>query len=313
MSLFVITYHYVRPVKNSKYPNLKALELKKFKEQISILKKNTTILKIEDLKQVNLNQKKNFSLLTFDDGYLDHYKHVYPVLKRNNIYASFFIPIKNLISRDILSVNKVHFILEKFYQKEQRLEELINKYLIKNKIKLNIYKKKWLLKRSKRKKRNFDNQKVFFIKDLLQNFLPDKIRKNLLDNLFKKYISKNYEDFNKKLYMSERQIKILKRNGMHIGSHGYDHEWYEFMSYKKQKEDIKKSFKILKEKKILSNIKTFCYPYGSHNQNSITILNNEKIDYAFTTVKGAEKNISLKNKLKLKRFDTNDLENFNFN
>ncbi len=313
MSLFIITYHYVRPLKNSKYPNLKALELKKFKEQINILKKNTTILKIDDLSQVNLNKKKNFSLLTFDDGYLDHYKHVYPILKKHNIYASFFIPIKNLISKDILSVNKIHFILEKFYGKEQKLEELINRYLIKKKINSNILKKKWSFKRSKRKKRNFDNQKVFFIKDLLQNILPSKIRKGLVNNLFKKYVSKDYKDFNKKLYMSEKQIKILKKNGMHIGSHSYEHEWYEFMSYKKQKEDIKKSFKILKKKKFLSKIKTFCYAYGSHNQNSIKILNNEKIDYAFTTVKGAEKNICLKNKLKLKRFDTNDLESLNFN
>ena len=113
--------------------------------------------------------------------------------------------------------------------------------------------------------------------------------------------------------MNEKQIKILKKNGMHIGSHSYEHDWYEFMSYKKQKEDIKKSFKILSRKNILSNLRTFCYAYGSHNKDSIKILNNEKIDYAFTTIRGAEKNISFKNKLKLKRFDTNDVENLSFN
>ncbi len=313
MSLFIITYHYVRPVKKSKYPNLKALELNKFQKQIKILKKNTTILKIEDLNQVNLNKKRNFSLLTFDDGYLDHYKHVYPILKKHRIYASFFIPVKNFISKDILPVNKIHFILEKFYKREQKLEKIIHNYLIKKKINSNILKKKWNLKRSKRKKRNFDNKRVFFIKDLLQNILPNKARKDLVNNLFIKYISKNFKDFHKKLYMNEKQIKILKKNGMHIGSHSYEHDWYEFMSYKKQKEDIKKSFKILSRKNILSNLRTFCYAYGSHNKDSIKILNNEKIDYAFTTIRGAEKNISFKNKLKLKRFDTNDVENLSFN
>jgi peptidoglycan/xylan/chitin deacetylase (PgdA/CDA1 family) len=313
MSLFIITYHYVRPLKNSKYPNLKALELNKFKKQINILKKNTIILKMENLNQVNLNKNKKFSLLTFDDGYVDHYKYVYPILKKHKISGSFFIPIKNFISKDVLLVNKIHFILEKFYQKEQKLEELINQYLTKKKINLHIVKKKWIQSRAKRRKRNFDNQKVFFIKDLLQNILSDKIRNNLVNYLFAKYISKNSKDFHRKLYMNEKQIKILKKNGMHIGSHGYEHQWYEFMNFKNQRKDIKKSFKILKEKNISSNLKTFCYAYGSHNKNSIKILKNEKIDYAFTTLKGTEKNINFRNKLKLKRFDTNDVKNLNFN
>ena len=62
MSLYIITYHYVRPLKKSKYTNLKALELNKFRKQINILKKNTTILKMEDIDRVNLNRKKKFCL-----------------------------------------------------------------------------------------------------------------------------------------------------------------------------------------------------------------------------------------------------------
>ena len=39
--------------------------------------------------------------------------------------------------------------------------------------------------------------------------------------------------------MSEKQIKYLKNNGMHIGSHGYEHNWYEFMDSKSQKVILK--------------------------------------------------------------------------
>tara|TARA_Y100000768_G_C23909545_1_gene649231 strand:- start:795 stop:1136 length:342 start_codon:yes stop_codon:yes gene_type:complete len=113
--------------------------------------------------------------------------------------------------------------------------------------------------------------------------------------------------------MSEKHIKDLKNSGMHIGSHGYEHNWYEFMGYNEQKIDIKKSYNILKKRNILSNLKTFCYAYGSHNNNSIKILKNEKVKYAFTTVKGAEKNINYNNKLKLKRYDTNDIKKVKFN
>ena len=36
MSLFIVTYHYVRPLKKTKYPNLKALDISKFEKQITI-------------------------------------------------------------------------------------------------------------------------------------------------------------------------------------------------------------------------------------------------------------------------------------
>jgi len=83
------------------------------------------------------------------------------------------------------------------------------------------------------------------------------------------------------------------------------------MVYNEQKIDIKKSYNILKKRNILSNLKTFCYAYGSHNNNSIKILKNENVKYAFTTVKGSEKNINYNNRLKLKRYDTNDIKKLN--
>ena len=37
--IFIVMYHYVREIKNSKYPKLKGLEFKKFKDQINFFKK----------------------------------------------------------------------------------------------------------------------------------------------------------------------------------------------------------------------------------------------------------------------------------
>ena len=148
---------------------------------------------------------------------------------------------------------------------------------------------------------------------MLQNILPKQRRSKLVNTLFKNFVSKNFKKFHKELYMSEKQIKYLKNNGMHIGSHGYEHNWYEFMDSKSQKSDIKKSYNILKKLKVLSPIKTFCYAYGSHNNSSVKILKKEKVKYAFTTVKGLEKNINNYNKLKLKRYDTNDINKIKFN
>ena len=41
----VVMYHYVRPIKDSKFPRIKGLELELFKLQLDYLKKNFNMLK----------------------------------------------------------------------------------------------------------------------------------------------------------------------------------------------------------------------------------------------------------------------------
>ena len=40
--IYIVMYHYIRNLKNSDYPNLKALELKKFIDQTNFFKKTLT-------------------------------------------------------------------------------------------------------------------------------------------------------------------------------------------------------------------------------------------------------------------------------
>ena len=78
-------YHYVREIKKSKYPNIKGLEFADFKRQIDFFIKNFDVLNnddfIEIIKKGKIPKKKSV-LLTFDDGYNDHWKFVYPYLKK---------------------------------------------------------------------------------------------------------------------------------------------------------------------------------------------------------------------------------------
>ena len=86
----IVMYHYVREIKNSKYPNLKGLEFKNFKNQINFFLRNFNILSDDDFKEILSNKKipsKPSIILTFDDGYIDHYKYVYPYLrKKKNLW-----------------------------------------------------------------------------------------------------------------------------------------------------------------------------------------------------------------------------------
>ena len=77
-NLTIVMYHYVRPIKKSKYPNIKGLEFENFKKQIDFFSKKFNIIShtdfLEIIKSKKIPQKPSI-MLTFDDGYKDHYKN----------------------------------------------------------------------------------------------------------------------------------------------------------------------------------------------------------------------------------------------
>ena len=126
-----IMYHYVKDLKSSKFPNLKALDLNDFKKQISYLSKNYNILSIEDFyyKSFPKNKKKN-CVLTFDDGYSEHYEYVFEILNKKKIKGCFFPPVDVIKKNNILlDVNKIHLILASADEKKifDRLKFHFNK------------------------------------------------------------------------------------------------------------------------------------------------------------------------------------------
>ena len=107
-------YHYVRELNSSQYPDIKGLEVARFKEQLNYLLKNYTIVRVEDVIEA-LDLKKKLpikaALLTFDDGYIDHYTNVFPLLKHHGIQGAFYPSARAVKEQKVLDVNKIHFIL----------------------------------------------------------------------------------------------------------------------------------------------------------------------------------------------------------
>ena len=56
-SLNIVAYHYVREIKNSKYPNIKGIEYSIFKKQIKFFKKKFSIISADELVEI-LDKKK---------------------------------------------------------------------------------------------------------------------------------------------------------------------------------------------------------------------------------------------------------------
>ncbi len=110
----IVMYHYVRDLKYSRYPDIKGLDYFLFKEQLQFLKKNFTVVKVEDIiAAYDLGDKlpDNAVLLTFDDGYIDNFMYAFPMLAQFKMQGVFYIPGKTFRENVLLDVNKIHFIL----------------------------------------------------------------------------------------------------------------------------------------------------------------------------------------------------------
>ena len=114
MKISIVMYHYVREIKKSQYPNVKGLELEGFKRQLDYLEKNHAIISPSDFIAYikgEIALPDNACLLTFDDGYKDHYKYVLPELLKRKISGCFFPPARPIIDKCLLDVNAIHFII----------------------------------------------------------------------------------------------------------------------------------------------------------------------------------------------------------
>ena len=303
----VIMYHYVRGIKNSSYKNIKGLETRYFSEQIKYLCKNYNIIRIEELIESienNLKLPSKALLLTFDDGYYDHFKNVFPILKEHNVQGSFYIPAKAIIDHKVLDVNKIHFILasQTNYKKIiDDIKELLNKYKFEFNLEdFNYYYKKLAFKN------RWDNPNVIFIKRLLQVELNENLRLLMVDYLFKKYVGVSEAEFSKKLYMNKDQIKMMLKSGMHIGCHGYNHYWWNKLNLNELEDEIDLSLDFLKNIGVDISNWTAAYPYGSYNKDVIKLLEFKKCRLAFSTDLGIANNL-YDQRLLMKRLDTNDI------
>lgn len=274
--LYISMYHYTRDIVHSRYPQIKGLDTNLFREQIEYMKNNFNIVTMEqviDAVEGKSELSEKALLLTFDDGYIDNYTFAFPILEEFGIQGSFFIPGKTFTTHQLLDVNKIHYILasadicklvedvkkEMDYYRGIEFDyaptdDLFNEYAVESR---------------------FDIKETIFVKRMLQTVLPERLRNTISSNLFEKYVGVSEEQLAYELYMTEEQIRTMKRHGMFIGLHGYDHYWLGKLPKEQMKKDLDKALDTLDEfidrKHWVMN-----YPYGSYNQDVLDYIKIER-------------------------------------
>lgn len=299
-------YHYVRDLQNTRYPAIKGLDIRLFREQLKYFKKHYNFITAAQLIDAYDNGSELPSkslLLTFDDAYLDHYTCVFPLLDEYKAQGLFFVPVKAIMNHEVLIVNKIHHVLavcdKDINGLVQRVKTLLAQYEGKDGVQTFDYYFDKLAVANR-----FDCKEVIFIKRLLQVELKEPVRTTITNELFTQYVTDDESAFSRELYMSEDQLKCMQRNGMIIGSHGYDHFWLGLLNEAEQLSELKKSISFLKRLGVDMNTLSIGYPYGSHNEDTLKISRKFGFKLGFTTKVDVSSTVD--NRLTISRLDTND-------
>jgi len=89
----------VRDLEYSAYPNIKGRTIDEFRLQVDYLSRYYRVIRMEDLIEAietDGDLPERAALLTFDDGYKDHFDNIFPILKRYGWQGTFFIPVQAL-------------------------------------------------------------------------------------------------------------------------------------------------------------------------------------------------------------------------
>ena len=299
-------YHYVRDLQNSRYPAIKGLDVRLFKEQLAYFKKHysfITAAQLVDAFENGTELPPKSLLFTFDDAYLDHFTNAFPLLDEYGAQGVFFVPVKAIMNHEVLIVNKIHHVLSVCDKDIDALvlqiKNLLAPYEGKNGVATfdEYFKKLAVANR-------FDCKEVIFIKRLLQVELQEPVRSAIINQLFAQYVTDDESAFSRELYMSEDQLKCMQRNGMIIGSHGYDHFWLGSLSKEEQLSELTQSVNFLKGLGVDMNTLSIGYPYGSHNEDTLDIARGFGFKLGFTTKVNVAN--TQDDSLTIPRLDTND-------
>jgi peptidoglycan/xylan/chitin deacetylase (PgdA/CDA1 family) len=304
----IVMYHFVRDLKRSRFPEIKGLDVEDFVGQIDYIRKHYLPISMEQVIDAVGSRSSewppNAILLTFDDGYIDHFENVLPVLERYRLQGAFFPSARAILEHRVLDVNKIHFVLAAVADTAQIVEVIFSE--IKDNVATfgleapeSYYERLAVPNR-------YDTAQVVFIKRVLQRALPEKLRSRVVDTLFSRFVTGDESEFAAGLYMSPDQLMHMRGRGMHIGSHGYDHYWLDTLSAEEQAREIDLSLRFLDDLGCNLQNWTMCYPYGAYDDSLLAVLRSRKCAVGLTT-EVAIADLSAGNPLTLPRLDTNDL------
>lgn len=280
----------------------KHVEITRFAKQLSYLKNKYAFISMEHLLAYLEGTKElpdNPLLFTFDDGYKNVYTTLYPLIKREKIPTTVFLPTmyiqeKRSVQRkqDQAWCDLVAWYDVVAWCIASTPEKKIKNYLLRNereKIAAIVE-----LKRISASYKSLEREK--FLKELRKEAKVEKIP--LTDDIS---------------FLSWEQCEEMQRNGVYFGSHSVTHENLATLDEQELQKEVTLSKRAI-EKKLKKKCKVIAYPFGDVSQKVIEATKEAHYNLGISTIYGT--NIQNENRYTWKRIavsNTYDLPIFMLN
>lgn len=295
----IFLYHQVNPLSNVS-PEL-------FEEHLKVIK-NLKMKTLTMTDYFNKNVEKNSILISFDDGYYDNYKFVFPLLKKYNMKATIFL-------------NTLYIAPKREEETEIKLNYEANYEAIKNYLKgENPHSNQYMTweeikemhssglvdfqAHSHKHTAIFTNLEIKGLTkkdemDFTDIYLYGKAEDNY--PIFSKrgeytgqavIVKKDFFDLFKKFYENEVKNKFSnKKESLKFMQKFIDNnkKYFSYETEEEYQKRIKEEFlenKNLIEINLKNNVKFFCWPWGHRAEKTIEILKTLNVDGFITTKKG---------------------------
>lgn len=313
-SVSIVMYHYVRDLERTRFPRLTGLDLDDFRGQLAYIERHYEVVPMSRVVAAlagDADLPPNALVLTFDDGYAEHYATVCPLLVDHGLVASFFPPVAAIRDHQLLDVNRIHFVLaavEDHVALARELYGLIDESRGEYEVEpaAEIY-ARWAkpFHYGGLPDSPVDGADTIFVKRALQVALPQSLRARLASELFRRHVTADETAFAEELYVTEAQLREMREAGMELGSHTYSHRWLSHLTDGEQVAEIDRSLEFLASLGVGLHRWVMCYPYGDVDDRCVRLLRERGCAAGVTTrfdiARGAD------DPLRLPRLDTRDL------
>lgn len=251
----VLLYHRVTNLEHD--PQLLAVHPDNFYEQINMLKKNYTLLRIDEFSELLLTKKripKNTVIITFDDGYADNLYEALPILESLNSQALFYITTSNINTNHELWWDELERIILHGNFSSDKIE-----------IKTGIHALCFSGSNAE------ERMNIYHALHPYLKYAQIEAREGILNQLRQLAGMNKCGRKTHRLLTTDEINQLGESPAAIIGAHTHNHPALSVLSYKEQTEEIRQSRKIL-ENAIDKKIDHFSYPYGNkkdYNQDSL--------------------------------------------
>ena len=300
----IVFYHYVRDVERTPFPGVKALSVADFAAQLDWLQARFDLVDgptFERAVVTGVGFGRPTALLTFDDGFVDHYEHVFPLLRSRGLGGIFFLAGATLgASPTLLNVHKTHFVLARLGAK--RFAREVADALEAEGMPVphggsgereGVYR--------------YDEAPDVWIKRILNYEAPYPVADRVLSTLFERHVGDSGV-FARALYLSASQVREMARDGMTFGFHTRSHPVLSRLDHNEQRQELHGGPALIADLTGQDTV-SFCYPYGfphTYNTDTLHVLEEYGYSMAFNTLR-CQALIGRAPRYELPRFDTRDV------